>query len=78
MCVIGECIRKKFKGCKEATQKAKEEARRKAEEKAAARKIDDAVWEKNIDEYRKMLIESGMNRALAVAHTSLMALRKPG
>jgi len=57
----------------EAEQRAEEEAEGKAQEEAAAKEIEDVVWEKNIDEYRKMLIESGMNMVLAVGHTSLMA-----
>ena len=53
--------------------KAEAEAEGKAQEEAAAKEIEDVIWEKNIDEYRKMLIESGMNTVLAVGHTRLMA-----
>jgi hypothetical protein len=60
----------------EAERKAEEEAKEKAKEEAAAKEIEDAVWGKKIDEYRKMLIESGMNTVLAVEHTSLMAPKK--
>jgi hypothetical protein len=58
----------------------KEEAQRKAEEEAAAKEIEkeieDAVFGEKINEYRKMLIESGMNTVLAMEHTSLIAPKK--